>query len=140
MTPWGTVTLTASLGLGTLVVSVPYGFFSLYMLNDSATASENRTFALVVLAPTLAVGLLCGLACRRLSAVPACMLAAPAAPLLLGPIWVESVLPFNELGYSTPDTDLPNTLLALGLFLTGAAGLWGAHRILSRPARGEAAA
>ncbi len=140
MTPWGTVALTAFLGLGTLFVSVPYGFFSCYMLNDSVTASENRMFAVTVLTPTLAAGLLCGLACRKASAVLACLIAAPAAPLLLGPIWVESVLPFNELGYSTPETDLPNTLLALGLFLTGAAGLWGAHRILSRPARAEVAA
>lgn len=140
MTPWGTVALTAFLGLGTLFVSVPYGFFSCYMLQDSTTWEDNRTFAAIVLAPTLAVGLLCGLACRKASAVPACLLAAPAVPLLLGPIWVESVLPFNELGYSTPETDLPNTLLALGLFLTGAAGLWGAHRILSRPARVETAA
>ncbi|WP_019144936.1 hypothetical protein [Aeromicrobium massiliense] len=130
------VATTAGVSVLTLVVVVPLAFAPAYMFNDSPSWGDHLQFVALVVAAALVVGLVCGTTIGsrgdvpEARAVPGGLLAALAPPLLAGPVWVFSILPFDRWDDPAPDTTLQNVALSLVLLLAGCACLRSASRLL----------
>ncbi|TCI98798.1 hypothetical protein [Aeromicrobium sp. IC_218] len=130
------VTTTAIVSVVAQVVVVPVAFVPAYMLNESPSFGDHLQFVTLVAAASLVVGLVCGTSIGwradvpEARAVPGGLLAALAPPLLVGPVWVFSILPFDRWDDPAPDTALQNVALSLAFLLAGGLCLWGALRLL----------
>jgi hypothetical protein len=130
------VVTTAVVSVLVLVVVTPVAFVPAYMLNESPSVGDHLQFVGPVLAAALLVGLACGTVIGlradvpEARAVPGGLLAGLAPPLLAGPIWVFSIMPFDRWDDPLQDTTLQNATLSLASLLAGGACLWGASRLL----------
>lgn len=131
------VVTTAGVSVLALVVVVPLAFAPAYMFNESPSFGDHLQFVALVLSAALVVGLVCGTSIGwragdvpETRAVPGGLLAALAPPLLAGPVWVFSALPFDRWDDPAPDTTLQNVALSLAFVLAGGLCLGSALRLL----------